>query len=116
MELDFKHVLVTGSAGFIGFHLAQRLLSEGFQVVGIDNLNDYYDVNLKKDRLKQLEQFPDFRFQQADLNTWTPGLSLRNLYRITILIKLAGLGGVGEVIFQTTVNPRQNALYNTPRL
>lgn len=47
-------VLVTGIAGFIGFHVAKRLLSEGYYVVGIDNLNDYYDVQLKKDRLKEL--------------------------------------------------------------
>lgn len=42
------HVLVTGVAGFVGYHLAQRLLSQGIQVYGIDNLNDYYDVQLKK--------------------------------------------------------------------
>jgi UDP-glucuronate 4-epimerase len=47
-------VLVTGIAGFIGFHVAKRLLLEGYQVVGVDNLNDYYDVQLKKDRLKEL--------------------------------------------------------------
>jgi UDP-glucuronate 4-epimerase len=49
-----KNVLVTGVAGFIGFHLAKRLLIEGFNVVGIDNINDYYDVNLKYGRLKEL--------------------------------------------------------------
>ena len=47
-------VLITGSAGFIGFHLASRLLDDGYEVHGVDNLNDYYDVSLKKTRLKIL--------------------------------------------------------------
>jgi UDP-glucuronate 4-epimerase len=64
---DFNTVLVTGSAGFIGFHLAQRLLAEGHQVVGLDNLNDYYDVRLKQARLSQLESKPGFRFVKLDL-------------------------------------------------
>jgi UDP-glucuronate 4-epimerase len=60
-------VLVTGTAGFIGFHLTKRLLDEGCQVLGIDNLNDYYDVNLKKARLAQLPQTSRFIFDQLDL-------------------------------------------------
>ncbi|HWA08451.1 MAG TPA: NAD-dependent epimerase [Opitutaceae bacterium] len=59
-------ILVTGCAGFIGFHLASRLLRDGEQVVGVDNLNDYYDVGLKRARLKLLDQ-PGFAFLQADL-------------------------------------------------
>ncbi|NQU32258.1 MAG: NAD-dependent epimerase/dehydratase family protein [Bacteroidetes bacterium] len=50
-----KKILVTGVAGFIGYHLTHRLCENGYDVVGIDNLNDYYDVNLKVNRLKQLE-------------------------------------------------------------
>ena len=49
-----KNILVTGAAGFIGFHLAKKLLKDGFNVIGIDNINDYYDVNLKYDRLNEL--------------------------------------------------------------
>lgn len=62
-----KTILVTGAAGFIGFHLCQRLLQRGDKVIGIDNLNDYYDVFLKQDRLAQLQQLPGFSFQKLDL-------------------------------------------------
>ncbi|MDH3256228.1 MAG: NAD-dependent epimerase [Nitrospinota bacterium] len=60
-------ILVTGAAGFIGSHLCRRLLADGHSVAGLDNLNDYYDVRLKKDRLQQLEGQPDFRFIKMDL-------------------------------------------------
>ena len=59
--------LITGVAGFIGYHLALRLLNEGQKVVGIDNVNDYYDVNLKWARLNQLKVFRDFEFCRLDL-------------------------------------------------
>jgi UDP-glucuronate 4-epimerase len=61
-------ILVTGVAGFIGMHVACRLLAHGVEVVGIDNLNDYYDVRLKEDRLKQLTPFPKFRFIKLDMS------------------------------------------------
>ncbi|HKI52004.1 MAG TPA: NAD-dependent epimerase [Geothermobacteraceae bacterium] len=60
-------ILVTGAAGFIGYHLSLRLLERGDEVVGLDNLNDYYDVQLKKDRLAQLLKLPGFRFVDMDL-------------------------------------------------
>ncbi|WP_432821257.1 NAD-dependent epimerase [Trichloromonas sp.] len=60
-------ILVTGAAGFIGFHLTRRLLARGDQVVGLDNLNDYYDVSLKQARLAQLEGNPNFRFVNLEL-------------------------------------------------
>lgn len=61
-------VLVTGAAGFIGYHLSQRLLLDGVQIFGLDNLNDYYAVDLKKSRLAQLESNPNFQFQCLDLS------------------------------------------------
>ena len=61
------NVFITGAAGFIGFHLTQKLTRLGYHVVGIDNLNDYYDVNLKKSRLEILRKQSGFEFVQADL-------------------------------------------------
>lgn len=60
-------ILVTGAAGFIGFHLCQRLCEDGHSVIGIDNLNDYYDPALKDARLAQLATLPNFRFQKMDI-------------------------------------------------
>lgn len=60
--------LVTGAAGFIGFHTAKALLSRGDKVIGLDNLNDYYDVQLKRDRLAQLEPFGNFTFFDANIS------------------------------------------------
>ena len=62
-----KKYLVTGAAGFIGFHLAKKLASQGAQVVGFDNINDYYDVNLKYARLEQLKGLDNFKFVKGDL-------------------------------------------------
>ena len=62
-----KPVLITGVAGFIGFHLAKRLLKDGFTVVGIDNMNSYYDVKLKEARLEELKPFENFSFFKTDL-------------------------------------------------
>jgi len=67
-------ILVTGAAGFIGFHTARRLLERGDEVVGLDNLNEYYDVNLKMARLKLLQQEPRFRFVKLDLAD-APGMA-----------------------------------------
>ena len=60
-------VLVTGCAGFIGFHTCAKLLKEGHQVIGIDNLNEYYDVSLKEARLSLLKKYPNFSFYKLDI-------------------------------------------------
>ncbi len=67
MEIEIKHALVTGAAGFIGFHLARRLLSDGVKVTGIDDLNSYYDVKLKEDRLEILQAEPNFSFHKSNI-------------------------------------------------
>ena len=59
-----KTIFITGVAGFIGMHTALKLLERGDEVYGIDNLNDYYSVKLKKDRLKKLEKFQNFHFKK----------------------------------------------------
>ncbi|MEP6737672.1 MAG: GDP-mannose 4,6-dehydratase [Chryseolinea sp.] len=60
-------VLVTGSAGFIGFHLVQKLCRLGFAVTGVDNINDYYDPKMKMARLGILDRYPRFKFAKLDL-------------------------------------------------
>jgi UDP-glucuronate 4-epimerase len=67
MDFKFKNVLVTGAAGFIGFHLAKRLTDDGYRVTGIDNLSPYYDVSLKEARLEVLEKSEKFSFIRSDL-------------------------------------------------
>ena len=61
------NILVTGAAGFIGFHVSKRLLESGYEVIGLDNINDYYDINLKKDRLKKLKCYNGFVFYKNNL-------------------------------------------------
>lgn len=87
-------VLVTGSAGFIGFHLSRKLCGLGYQVVGIDNINDYYDVSLKKDRLLILANEARFEFYQLDL-TDKKGLNdLFDRHRFEYVVNLAAQAGV----------------------
>ena len=94
MTTSFNHVLVTGAAGFIGFHLSRRLLENGVQVVGLDNLNDYYDVNLKRDRLKQLEAREGFTFAQVDLADRAEMDNLFSRNPFDVVVNLAAQAGV----------------------
>jgi UDP-glucuronate 4-epimerase len=86
--------LVTGAAGFIGFHTAQRLLARGETVVGLDNLNSYYRVQLKHDRLAQLTGKPGFTFEQIDLVNRDALKSLFAREKFDIVIHLAAQAGV----------------------
>jgi len=88
------HILVTGAAGFIGFHVAKKLLSRGDSVVGLDNLNDYYDVSLKEARLDQLQQQPGFIFTRADLQNRADIESLFKINTFDAVINLAAQAGV----------------------
>lgn len=86
--------LVTGAAGFIGFHVAKRLLDEGHQVVSFDNINAYYDINLKKARLAILNTNPDFEFHQIDLSDKKAIDSLFGQHQFYRVIHLAAQAGV----------------------
>jgi UDP-glucuronate 4-epimerase len=87
-------ILITGAAGFIGFHLAKRYLGNGDEVTGLDNLNDYYDVNLKLSRLEQLESMADFRFLKADLADREVMSQLFSDGKFDIVVNLAAQAGV----------------------
>jgi UDP-glucuronate 4-epimerase len=89
-----KAVLVTGAAGFIGFHVAQRLLSDGGEVVGLDIVNDYYDPKLKEARLKILQRHPNFIFVKLDLTNRASTRALFEQYRFPTVVHLAAQAGV----------------------
>ncbi|MGJ5675448.1 MAG: NAD-dependent epimerase [Nostochopsis sp.] len=88
------YILITGVAGFIGYHLAQRFLAEGQRVYGIDNLNGYYDVSLKKARLSQLTPQSGFTFQYLDLSDRTGMLQLFKEHKFDRVVHLAAQAGV----------------------
>ncbi len=87
-------ILITGAAGFIGAQLSKRLLEQGFEIIGIDNLNDYYDVNLKKARLTQLKTQPHFRFIQLDLADRAGIAELFSQNKFKKVVNLAAQAGV----------------------
>ncbi len=88
------HVFVTGTAGFIGFHLAKRLLDDGETVFGIDNLNPYYDPKLKQDRLGLLTRMPGFGFEKIDLTDREAMARVFEEQRFDAVIHLAAQAGV----------------------
>lgn len=93
-RLSIMRALVTGVAGFIGYHLAERLLAAGVEVYGIDNLNEYYDVNLKKARLAKLQPHAGFSFQHLDLSDRAGVADLFEVNRFDCVVNLAAQAGV----------------------
>jgi len=94
MNSDNGKILITGAAGFIGFHLCKRLLEQKKEVVGLDNLNDYYDVNLKLSRLKQIEGSKNFKFVRMDIAEKNAIKSLFSIERFDTVINMAAQAGV----------------------
>ena len=93
-QFNFKNVLVTGAAGFIGFHLANRLIADGYMVTGVDNLSPYYDVNLKHSRLNILNKSKNFVFKQLDLARAKPLNDLFDKTHFDVVVNLAAQAGV----------------------
>lgn len=89
-----KRYLITGAAGFIGYFLSKRLLEKGCPVVGIDNLNDYYDVDLKHARLKELKSFEHFTFLKRDISDKEMVSEIFQEYEPAVIVNLAAQAGV----------------------
>lgn len=87
-------ILITGAAGFIGFHLSKKLLDDSYQIIGIDNLNDYYDPNLKQSRLEVLGKYNNFSFHKVDLKDKSAVDNIFETYQPTHVINLAAQAGV----------------------
>ena len=94
MELKYQNALVTGAAGFIGFHLAKRLMDDGCQVIGLDNMNPYYDVALKEARLVELKKEANFEFVEADLSDRRQLEDLFAQQELDVVVNLAAQAGV----------------------
>lgn len=86
--------LVTGCAGFIGSHLAKRLLDLGEEVIGVDNLNDYYDIRLKEERLSELLEYPNFHFEKVDISDHNDLEEVFESQNINNVFHLAAQAGV----------------------
>ena len=89
-----KYILVSGCAGFIGMHLCESLLKDGEQVVGVDNINDYYDINLKNARLKRLLAFKNFTFYEKDISEWN---EVREIFKKHLPVKVINLAAQAGV-------------------
>ena len=87
-------ILITGIAGFIGYHLGKKLLAENWQVIGVDNMNNYYDVQLKNDRLNQLKDQPGFEFHKIDISDKAAMAKFFKDYNFHSVVNLAAQAGV----------------------
>ena len=98
-------ILITGVAGFIGHHTAEFFLKKNINIIGIDNMNDYYDINLKKNRLQLLKKKykKKFKFIQLDINNYKKFNNLFIKFKIKKVIHLAAQAGVRYSIYKPTV-------------
>ncbi|WHX40380.1 GDP-mannose 4,6-dehydratase [Mesobacillus sp. AQ2] len=105
-----KVYLITGAAGFIGFYLSKKLLDQGCTVIGIDNVNDYYDVNLKYARLEQLEPYERFTFVKGDISDKDFINGIFEKYKPNIVVNLAAQAGVRYSIENPDVYIQSNVI------
>lgn len=89
-----KKYFITGSAGFIGFYLAKALLDKGAEVIGLDNLNDYYEVSLKEARMRVLNKYDKFTFVKGSLADKETVLNILKEHKPQIVVNLAAQAGV----------------------
>lgn len=114
--MDYKHLdlnktyLITGAAGFIGFFLSKRLLEQGCRVIGVDNIIDYYDVNLKYARLEQLKPYEKFTFIQGDISDKAIITKIFEEYKPNIVVNLAAQAGVRYSIENPDVYIQSNII------
>ena len=96
MSKNKNKILVTGTAGFLGSHLSEKLAGLGHEVIGIDNINNYYNTKIKHERLKKLKKYPNFVFFKLDLRNKNNLKKKLNKYKnkIKVIIHLAGQAGV----------------------
>lgn len=110
-QLDLnKTYLITGAAGFIGYFLSKKLLEQGCTVIGIDNVNDYYDVNLKHTRLKQLEPYEKFTFLKVDISDQEALTNVFKEYKPEIVVNLAAQAGVRYSIENPSAYMQSNVI------
>jgi UDP-glucuronate 4-epimerase len=102
--------LITGAAGFIGYYLSARLLEQGYSVIGLDNINDYYDINLKLARLKKLESYDNFTFIRQDLADKEAVIDIFRKYQPHIVVNLAAQAGVRYSIDHPDVYIQSNII------
>lgn len=105
-----KTYVVTGAAGFIGFFLSKRLLEQGYRVIGLDNINDYYDVNLKHARLEKLKPFEQFTFIKGDISDKDMVMKTFEEYNPNVVVNLAAQAGVRYSIENPDVYMQSNVI------
>ncbi|OEH92152.1 GDP-mannose 4,6-dehydratase [Bacillus solimangrovi] len=105
-----KTYLITGAAGFIGFYLSKKLIGQGCRVIGVDNINDYYDVNLKYTRLNQLEPHEKFTFIKGDISNKELIMGTFEKYKPNVVVNMAAQAGVRYSIENPDVYIQSNII------